>query len=364
MLADDQLVRAAGRVLVAGFPGASVPEALARDIAAHLLGGVILFRRNIESVAHSYSLISELRSLQGRQGPCPLLMSVDQEGGRVARLSAPVLRVPAARRLAMRGSPVWTEQVAFTLGEQLRALGFTMNFAPVLDVDTNPDNPVIGDRAFGPDPETVITHGLAFAKGLERAGVAACGKHFPGHGDTDLDSHLALPRLHHSRDRIWAVELEPFRAAAHVLPAMMTAHVVVSALDKKEPATLSPTTLRVLREELGFFGAIVSDDLEMNAVAEHRTLEQAAEMAIAAGCDVLLVCSKFEQCATIRQSLALRAKQDAQFAQRLLEASGRATELYRRFPPSPMASTEELARLLDRPSTRALQAELDRLVEP
>ena len=205
-----------------------------------------------------------------------------------------------------------------------------------MDVDTNPANPVIGDRAFSRDPEAVGRLGAALAQGLPSEGVAACAKHFPGHGDTSQDSHKDLPRLPHALERLRAVELPPFRALARAgVAAVMTAHVVFEALDPRRPATLSPEVMRLLREEAGFQGCAVSDDLEMSAVAAHFPLEEAAPGAVLAGVDALLVCHRAEvQHRAI--DLVRGAVEDGRIPrERLAEARGRVAELLRYAGPAP-----------------------------
>ena len=184
------------------------------------------------------------------------------------------------------------------LGESLRTLGFDQNYAPVVDVDTHPGNPVIGDRSFSGDPEVVGRLATAFLQGMQAAGIAGCAKHFPGHGDTDSDSHLTLPTCHHDLERLRATELPPFfETVRGGVDAVMTAHVVYTELDPDRPATLSERVLGLLRDELGFNGVIVSDDLEMAAIAAHREIESATVEAIAAGCDQVLICRRPERLA-------------------------------------------------------------------
>jgi beta-N-acetylhexosaminidase len=215
----------------------------------------------------------------------------------------------------------------------LAALGFSMDYAPVLDVHTRADNPVIGDRAFATEPKLVARAGLAFARGLVSAGVAACAKHFPGHGDTHTDSHLELPRVSHDRARLDAVELLPFRRAAREVPAIMSAHVVYDALDQV-PATLSHRIATdVLRGELGFRGVLVSDDLEMRAVSETLDAGEAAVAAIEAGCDALLVCSSEDAQLAACAALVKRAESSATFRVRCEEAHARVMLLRRAFAP-------------------------------
>lgn len=278
-----------GRLFTAGFEGTEPSAELLALIEAGL-GGVILFQRNVESPEQVLRLTAALKRAAR---PRRLVISVDQEGGRVARLRGkPWATIPPMRVVgAAADAEQRARRVAALLARELRAVGIDMDFAPVLDVDTNPANPVIGDRAFSRDPSVVARLGAAFIEEMQRGGVAACGKHYPGHGDTDLDSHLALPRVGHDAARLAAVELPPFRAAARAgVAAIMTAHVVCDALDPTLPATLSNAAIRPLREEIGFDGVLVSDDLDMGAVADHWPQPEAAWRAIAAGCDHVLVC--------------------------------------------------------------------------
>jgi beta-N-acetylhexosaminidase len=280
-----------GQLLFAGFEGRTLPADLARLVAAGRVGGVVLFARNVESPEQVARLVADLHA-QAPPG-APLCVGIDQEGGRVQRLRAPWTEWPPMRRLGERGSPEDGEAVARALGRELADLRIDLDFAPVADVDTNPANPVIGDRSFSRDPEAVARFAVAFARGLQAEGVAACAKHFPGHGDTSVDSHLDLPRIDHDRARLVRVELAPFRAlAAAGVASMMTAHVLLPCLDAALPATLSPHALALLREEIGYDGLVFSDDLEMRAVADRWRPPEIARAALAAGVDALLVCSR------------------------------------------------------------------------
>jgi beta-N-acetylhexosaminidase len=348
----------AGQVLTAGFAGKDAPEALLRLCGQAELGGIILFKRNLGPMHEVSALVARFSGAAPAEWP--LLVAVDQEGGRVARLGPPVLALPPMRVLGALDDLALTERAGQLLGRQLRALGFTMNLAPVLDVDTNPYNPVIGDRAFGTEPERVIRHALAFAKGLEApGGVLACGKHFPGHGDTDIDSHLALPRLAHARDRLDAVELAPFRAARGQLSAIMSAHVVFEALTPGRPATLAREVVHdLLRGELGFDGVVISDDLEMKAIADHYGIEQAACLAIEAGCDTLLICSRVEWVERAIAALADRAGRDSEFARRLEQAAERSLALRSRVRSEPVEDPAALNEALCQDEARTLSAEI------
>lgn len=284
----SELYRRVARLFVIGFPGTS-PD---RDVKALIddgAGGIILFKRNVESPAQVAALVKSLKAHAGR----PLLAAVDQEGGRVARLRGPPFTtLPAMRDVGHTGDAALAERVGRLLAFEVRALGFDQDYAPVLDVDTNPANPVIGDRSFSREPAAVARLGVALARGLEAGGVASCGKHFPGHGDTAKDSHLDLPTLPHGLARLRSVELQPFAAYAEAqLASVMTAHVVFEALEPTVPATMSHKVLTgLLRDELGFTGVVVSDDLEMKAIADHFSVARAAVEGLKAGADQFLVC--------------------------------------------------------------------------
>src|SRR5918996_1322629 len=279
-----------GQLLIGSLPGTTITPEMRSLAKEFQLGGVILFSRNIEAPEQVAELAYDVQSLATE---LPLWVSVDQEGGRVARLKAPFTEWPPMAVLGRSGDEKLAGRFARALAAELRAVGVTLDYAPVLDIHTNPKNPVIGDRALADDAQLVARLGVAIIKGLQENGVAACGKHFPGHGDTSVDSHFDLPLVEHPPDRIRRVECVPFRAAiAADVAFMMTAHVLVPSIDDERPATLSPRIVRdMLRDELGFRGVIVGDDLEMKAVARQFTVPDAAVQAIAAGCDGLLICS-------------------------------------------------------------------------
>jgi len=342
----NDLERMAGNVIVCGFGGLEAPATVHRWLSEEAVAGLILFKRNIADVDQAAALIASCTEVHNPE--LPLLVCVDQEGGRVARFQEPLLQLPPMQTLAAAGDTQLTHDAAEVLGRQLRSIGINLDFAPVLDVDTNPQNPVIGDRAFGGTPDVVIEHALAFADGLHDGGVLSCGKHFPGHGDTDLDSHLALPTLRHDLERLNEVELVPFRAAAKRIPSVMTAHVVFEAVDLDVPATMSAAAIgKLLRDDVGFEGAVFSDDLEMKAITERYSIEEAGVLAIEAGCDLLLVCSDLEAAARLREMLATEAGRSESFRARLTDARLRADALRRRLhelpPPIPLQNALQSA---------------------
>ena len=326
MTSRDQI----GQLFMIGFLGTSVTPDLAAFIKKYKPGGVILFSRNLESVGQMVDLTNDLQACSPHS---PLLISIDQEGGRVSRLPKGFTIFPPCDLLGRCNSSELAYAAAATIAKELRAVGVNMNMAPVLDVNSNPDNPVIGDRAFGTNPDVVCELGLATATGLQDNKVVACGKHFPGHGDTSVDSHEALPVVEASRERLEAIEFPPFRrAVAQSVASMMTAHVLYRALDPELPATLSPTIItNFLRRELQYDGVVLTDDLEMRAIIDHYGIEDAAVRAVLAGCDVLLICKDRD-----REAAAFEAVEQAMEAgtispERLGLSVARITRLKNRF---------------------------------
>lgn len=292
-MSPQPLRRRIGQLLIGSFSGADVPEDLRLLAREFDLGGVTFFGRldNIESPEQVAGLAYDAQQL-GIESPA--WVGIDQEGGRVARLRAPFTEWPPMAVLGRSGDTALAARFAKALAAELTAVGVTLDYAPVLDVHTNPKNPVIGDRALGERPEVVAAFGKVIVEELQRAGIAACGKHFPGHGDTSADSHVELPLVEQPPDRLRAVELVPFKAAIEAGVAfIMTAHVRVVTIDDERPATLSRAIVHdILREELGYEGVIVSDDLQMKAIAETHSPGDAAVAAIAAGCDAVLMCGE------------------------------------------------------------------------
>jgi beta-N-acetylhexosaminidase len=334
----SSLRRDIGQLLIGSLPGTTIPaemRSLAREFG---LGGVILFRRNIEEPEQVAELSYDVQSLAG---DLPLWVSVDQEGGRVARLKKPFTVWPPMATLGRSGDEALAHRFAAALAAELRAVGVTLDYAPVLDIHTNPKNPIIGDRALSETADGVARLGAAVIRGLQDSGVAACGKHFPGHGDTSVDSHLELPLVEHPPDRIRRVECVPFEAAIKADVAfIMTAHILVPSLDDERPATLSPRIVTgLLREELGFGGVILSDDLEMKAIAKTWAVPEAAVQAIAAGCDGLLICSgDVELQAATLEALVRAVEQERIPFKRLEDAQSRLRRAKERFLAQPVAS--------------------------
>jgi beta-N-acetylhexosaminidase len=289
-----------GQVLVAGFPGPTPSPEIIDLIQRHHVGNIILFSRNVQNAPQLRRLTSELQRIAREAGHRhPLLIGIDQENGSVRRLGPDATIFPGNMALGAIGSEQMAHKVTRAAGHELLELGVNLNFAPVVDVNNNPANPVIGNRSFGEDPQQVARLGSAAVKGWQDAGVIGCLKHFPGHGDTAVDSHLALPILPYALQRLEEVELVPFQSGIAAGAAMiMSAHISFPAIthDEALPATLSPAILRgLLREQLGFKGVIISDCLEMKAISEGVGIGRGSVLALLAGIDLVLISHLYER---------------------------------------------------------------------
>jgi beta-N-acetylhexosaminidase len=343
----------AAKLIGIDLPGLSLDDATRSHLAKYRFGGVCLFGKNVQDRAQLAELIGEIREELGPEA----WVSIDQEGGAVLR-TTDLPDPPSAMALGAVGDAGLAEQVGSAIARGLIGLGINWNYAPVLDVNINPHNPVIGDRSFGSDPKKVAELGLAFARGLERYGVAATAKHFPGHGDTAVDSHLGLPRVDKSLEELEATELYPFhRAVEQGIASIMTAHILYPALDQENPATLSRKILTgLLRGEWGYSGVIVTDSMGMKAMADNYSPADAAVRSVRAGADVVLALGRRE--AQIAQVEAIAAAvESGQISQARLGASlERIEELKHRFPgiPEPYSPHYEEA---DRVLMRQLAAQ-------
>lgn len=316
-----ELERLASSCILPGFEGPRVPDWVRRRLADGL-GGVVLYAWNVESREQLRALTDDLRS----ERP-DVLIAIDEEGGDVTRLEADTgSSYPGNGALGVVDDVELTERVAASLGAELREVGVTLDFAPVADVNTNPQNPVIGIRSFGAEGELVARHVAASVRGIQSANVAACAKHFPGHGDTAVDSHLALPFV----DAVDESALAPFRAAIDAgVRSIMTAHIVVRSVGD-DPATMSHEVLDdLLRNDLGFAGLVVTDALEMNAISATIGVDEGAVRAIAAGADALCLGHDLfdEAVVSVRDALVDAVRSGRISEERLAEAAARVAEV-------------------------------------
>lgn len=369
LMATMTLEQKVGQMVMAGFPGYTVGSEATQLIRQHHVGGVILFARNVRDEAQVASLNRSLQQLaQGSGAKIPLFIATDQEGGIVARLRNDTVVMPGGMALGAAGSPELAYEAGRSTARQLLAVGVNMNFAPVVDVNNNPANPVIGIRSIGEDPQLVAELGAAFIRGQQAEGVISTAKHFPGHGDTDTDSHIALPRVDHPRERLDQVELVPFRAAIEAgVDSIMTAHVTFPSVDPTPglPATLSHRTLTgLLREELGHEGLIVTDAMEMQAITANFGIAEAAVRAVEAGADMVLVAwpSDWYDAVRVIQAL-LAAARSGRISEERIDASVERIlrlkfdrGLFDAEPPS----AAEVAERVGRPEDQALALEIAR----
>ncbi len=317
-----------GRFLMVGLPGPEM-DAVAQELVGDLkVGGIILFARNLESPEQVWQLTHDLQHAAREAGSPPLLIALDQEGGRVQRLKAPFTIIPPARELGTTATPKAVERLAQKTARELALVGINVNLAPVLDVARGPDCPQ-WDRAYGQDPRQVARFARAAIQGYLAGGVLPVAKHFPGLGDTLADSHQELP-LAQSDDPSRELDLLPFReAVAAGVPAIMTAHLVVPRWDSR-PATLSAAALQGwLRQKLGFKGVIITDDLEMGAIATRLPVDRAAREAFTAGADLLLICNDWPAARDTARLLAA----EAHLAARARESAARLTHLRQSLSP-------------------------------
>jgi beta-N-acetylhexosaminidase len=360
--------RHVGQLAIVGFDGHTVPDEVRMLAREFDLGGVIFFGRNVATPEQVADLSRESQELAAG---IPLWVSVDQEGGRVARLKRPFTEWPPMATLGRAGAPgdeTLARRFATALAAELHAVGISLDYTPVLDIHTNPKNPVIGDRSLADRAEDVARLGSVIIRTLQGAGIAACGKHFPGHGDTSTDSHVEMPLLDHPPDRLEAVELVPFKAAiAADVASIMTAHILIPSLDEELPGTLSPAIVdRLLKTKLGYQGLVLSDDLEMKAISGRYGHSEATVLAVAAGCDAVLMCEP----APAKQMAALEALIHAVEKgriplKRMEDAAVRHLRVKERFlaPPRPRPATGAALRaILGRDEHQAVAAEMARFV--
>lgn len=337
----QNLNQLAGRALMVDVPGDELTAADADFLRQLDARAICLFRRNVSSAEKTRKLVADLKAVIGQDA----LIGIDQEGGAVMRtLFMPA--APSAMALGAIGSDTLAYQVGAAIARGLASLGINWNYAPVLDLNNNPRNPVIGERSFGADPEQAARLAGAWMAGHLSEGVATCVKHFPGHGDTHTDSHLALPIVDKSRTAIEQYELSPFHALIHQTPGLMSAHIVFPAFDNERPATLSPAILQtLLRDEWGYQGVTITDGMNMKAIRERWGQAQGTVMALAAGADLSLVLQFGDEMAEAKQALLAAVAAGTLPTTRLVEAEARVTAMARRYPAEvrPYSAEQEAA---------------------
>ncbi|WP_339315280.1 beta-N-acetylhexosaminidase [Paenibacillus sp. FSL R10-2734] len=284
-----------GQMLLVGIDGTVLDDQAKRMIAEDKVGGIILYKNNIQDLKGMVSLVNSMKE-SNSDNPIPLFMSVDQEGGKVSRMPKEYASIPSNAKVGTRNDADAAEMMGKLLAREVISAGFNMNFAPVLDINSNPNNPVIGARSFGNSAELVSTLGIAEMKGIESEGVVPVVKHFPGHGDTSVDSHLDLPIVNKTAEELAKLEWLPFQAAIKEgTDAVMVAHILFPKLDPDKPASLSSKIIgELLREEMNYQGLVITDDLTMGAIMKNYDLANAAVDTVIAGSDILLIAHGYD----------------------------------------------------------------------
>ena len=326
------------QMLMVGIGGHELTRTELEICRHHGFGGFILFSSNCRDLPQIRSLCRSLATT----ADLPFI-AIDEEGGGVHRLPPPFTHFPAAAVIGQTGNPDLAERFGRATAAELALLGINLDFAPVLDVGCNPKNSIIGDRSFGSTPDQVIAMGLAWSKGLRSNGIIPCGKHFPGHGSTDKDSHLELPVVAKSLTELREVDVEPFHhACRNRIEALMTAHLVFPALDERLPATLSRQIVDgILRKQLGYEGVVFSDDMEMKALTENFDTEEAALLSLRAGVDVLLYCHDLSKATAVFDLFCREGKRDKQLRDRIDESHARISQLKMRCLRQPRSLTDQ-----------------------
>ncbi|MED3765126.1 beta-N-acetylhexosaminidase [Ureibacillus terrenus] len=304
LVARMSLEEKIGQMVFAGFSGQKPNKYLRQLIIQKKIGGVIFLKENLKSVPQMTSLINEIKKLNSNN-PYPLFLGIDQEGGSINRLPDEVAGLPTNDKLGLKNNPAFAFDYGKLLGKQLNAFGFNIDFAPVLDVNSNPENPVIGRRAISNNPEIVSNLGIQMMKGIQSENIIPVIKHFPGHGDTSTDSHLALPVVNKTMAELEQMELLPFKnAILEGADAVMVAHILLPKLDAHFPASMSKTIITdVLREKLKFNGIVITDDMMMKAITDHYSIEKAALFSVKAGSDIILIAHHEEKISSVIDQL-------------------------------------------------------------
>ncbi|KAB3536049.1 beta-N-acetylhexosaminidase [Alkaliphilus pronyensis] len=321
-----------GQMVMAGVVGHQLDDNTIELIEKYKVSGFILFERNIKDSDGLLHLINSLKEAN-RVNNTPLFISIDEEGGRVSRLQKLLGKIPSSRKIGKIDDEEFSYAVGNTIGKRVKGYGINMNFAPVLDIDSNPQNPVIGDRAFGSNEAVVSKHGIKVMKGIKSTGVIPVVKHFPGHGDTLIDSHDSLPAVDKDLNQLLELELVPFKAAINNdTDAIMIAHIKYNKIDLENPATLSPVIITdILRKQLNFNGLIITDDMTMGAIIETYHIGEAAVKSVKAGSDIVLVCHEYENWTTVINYLKDAVKKGEITPERINESVYRILKLKNKY---------------------------------
>lgn len=332
MLGEMTIEEKLGQLVIVGMDGKSYGDELDHLIRQYHVGGIILLGKNVSSPNGIVKMLNDAK-MANKDNKLPLFLSVDEEGGRVSRLPSGVKKLPAAAVVGQKDDESFAYETGVYLADLLHVFGYNMNYAPVLDVNSNPKNPVIGDRSYSSDPEKVSKVGLSARQGMVDNGIISVVKHFPGHGDTHIDSHKSLPIIDKSLDELYETELIPFKQAiSQKADVVMVAHILFPALDAKYPSSLSKKIITdLLRNELRYDGVIITDDLTMGAIVNDYTVPKAAVQSFIAGSDLLLIAGDYQNQVETIEALKTAVTSGVITEERLNESVKRILELKKRY---------------------------------
>lgn len=347
-----------GQILLVGFEGKSIgeDEKTKAMIDELHVGGLILYARNVEESSQLRSLLNDLKEENRKahgEAAIPLFLSVDEEGGRITRMPQAFTSLPTNRAIGKVHKEGFSYEVGKVIAKEISAFGYNMDFAPVLDINSNPKNPVIGDRSFGNRADLVTALGVKTMEGIRDGGVIPVVKHFPGHGDTSVDSHIGLPKVNKKLSDLTKFELLPFQAAIQKgADVVMIAHILLPKIDPDYPSSLSKKIISdLLRDQMGYQGVVITDDLTMGAIAKHYSLGKAAVQSFLAGSDILLVAHQYENAKEVYQAMKTAVEEGKITEERLNQS------VYR------ILNLKEKYRLSDQPAPEVQVAEINRDIE-
>ncbi|MEC1785562.1 beta-N-acetylhexosaminidase [Schinkia azotoformans] len=320
-----------GQLILAGITGTTMDTNTRNLITQYNVGGFIFYKNNLVNPWQAVQLVNQIKAVNATN--LPLLLSVDEEGGRITRLPGGLVNLPSNQQIGVVNNQKFSYKVGAILGEELKSFGLNMDFAPVLDINSNPNNPVIGDRSFGDNAKLVSRLGIQTMKGIQSQNIIATIKHFPGHGDTSVDSHLELPIVNKSLKELKELELIPFeRAIKKGADVVMVAHILLPQLDPQNPASMSKTVMSdILRNQLDFEGVIITDDMTMRAITDHFDIGRAAVESVKSGSDIILVGHHYKNVVETISSLKSAVQKGEISEQRINESVARIIALKRKY---------------------------------
>ncbi|UOQ83615.1 beta-N-acetylhexosaminidase [Gracilibacillus salinarum] len=332
VVAEMSLHEKIGQMILAGVSGTTLDADTQNLITEQQIGGFIFYANNLETPKQTVQLINQIKR-KNESNRLPLFLSVDQEGGEIERLPGELIPFPTNQEIGESNNKQFSYQVGVLLGQELNAFGFNLDFAPVMDVNSNPDNPIIGNRSFGDNPEVVSKLGVETMKGIQSQDIISVIKHFPGHGDTSVDSHLQLPTVNKEMAELEQLELVPFeRAIANGADVVMAAHILLPAIDPEYPSSMSRAVITdMLREKLAFDGVIMTDDMTMKAITDNYSIGEAAVQSVKAGNDMLLIAHGYNNVVEAIEQVTEAVQQGDISEERINESVKRVIQLKRKY---------------------------------